>query len=406
MTLSHHLALSLALSLATSAHAAEGLPSREEMWKIIQQQQKQIESLMQSQQTTTEKVEETASKVEATADALDEQTTTTASASKTHIGGYGELHYNNLEDQSTGDKKKELDFHRFVLFFGHDFNDRTRFFSELELEHSIAGDGQNGEIELEQAYIEHDLTTNLAGKAGLFLLPVGILNETHEPNTFYGVERNQVEKNIIPTTWWAGGLALSGRFGSGFSWDTTATSGLFTSAEDSYKPRAGRQKVSKAVANDGALTGRLKWTGMPGIELSATLQYQGDITQGEDPTAGAATLFETHAAIQKGGLGLRALYAQWNLDGEGPASIGADKQDGWYIEPSWRFNPSIGIFARYEQWDNAAGNASDSEVAQTSLGASYWLNEHVVFKADWQDQDAPEGKKELDGFNLGLGYQF
>jgi len=145
---------------------------------------------------------------------------------------------------------------------------------------------------------------------------------------------------------------------------------------------------------------------MPGIELSATLQYQGDITQGEDTTAGAATLFETHAAIQKGGLGLRALYAQWNLDGEGPASIGADKQDGWYIEPSWRFNPSIGIFARYEQWDNAAGNTSDSEVAQTSLGVSYWLNEHVVFKADLQDQDAPEGKKELDGFNLGLGYQF
>jgi hypothetical protein len=407
MKLSQHLSLSVALLLAaSSAQAADDLPSREEMWKIIQQQQKQIDSLMKSQQTTSEKVEETATKVEATAEALDEKQTTTASASKTHIGGYGEMHYNNLEDQSTGDKEKLIDFHRFVLYFGHEFNERTRFVSELELEHAIAGDGQPGEIELEQAYVEHDLSNNLAGKAGLMLFPVGILNETHEPTTFYGVERNQVEKNIIPTTWWGGGLALTGKFGSGFSWDALATSGMNTSADNGYSIRKGRQKVSKATFNNGALTGRLKWTGMPGIELAASAQYQDDITQGEDPLAGAATLFETHAVIQKGGLGLRALYAQWNVDGEGPETIGADKQDGWYIEPSWRFNPSIGIFARYEQWDNAAGNATDSEYAQTSLGANYWLNEHVVFKADWQDQDAPEGKKELDGFNLGFGYQF
>ena len=407
MKLSQHLSLSAALLLAAStAQAADELPSREDMWKIIQQQQQQIDALMKSQQTTSEKVEETATKVEATAEALDEKQTTTASTSRTHIGGYGELHYNNLEDQASGDKKKEIDFHRFVLFFGHDFNERTRFFSELELEHAIAGDGQNGEIELEQAYIEHDLTSSMSGKGGLFLLPVGILNETHEPNTFYGVERNQVEKNIIPTTWWAGGLGLNGKFGKGFSWDASATSGLKTSADDNYVPRKGRQKVSNAVANNGALTGRLKWTGVPGVELAATLQYQGDMTQGEDPTAGAASLFETHAAIQKGAFGLRALYAQWDLDGEGPASIGADKQNGWYIEPAWRFNPSIGIFARYEQWDNAAGDASDSEYAQTSVGANYWLNEHAVFKVDWQDQDAPEGKKELDGFNLGIGYQF
>lgn len=401
--------LSLLLSaglLSMSAHsiAAGDMPSREEMWKIIQQQQKQIDVLMSQQKSSEAKIEETVSMVEATADAVDQKQT--ASVSKTHIGGYGELHYNNLEDQTSGTKKNEIDFHRFVLFFGHEFNEKTRFFSELELEHSIAGDSQNGEIELEQAYIEHDLSARLSGKAGLFLLPVGILNETHEPNTFYGVERNQVEKNIIPTSWWAGGLGLTGRFGSGWSWDAAATSGLKTSEVEKYQPRKGRQKVSKAVANNGALTGRLKWTGLPGLELAASFQYQDDITQGEDPLAGAATLAETHAVLERGAFGLRALYAQWNLDGEGPESIGADKQYGWYIEPSWRFNQAFGLFARYEQWDNTAEAEADSQYTQTSLGANYWLNEHVVFKFDLQDQDAPEGAKELDGFNLGVGYQF
>jgi len=392
------------LAISGGALARDDLPGREEMWKIIQQQQKQIDALMSQQKSSDAKIEETVSMVEATADAVDRKQT--ARASKTYIGGYGELHYNNLEDKSSNTDSNEIDLHRFVLLFGHDFNEKTRFFSEFELEHAIAGEGENGAAEIEQAYIEHDITTNLSGIAGLFLVPVGIINETHEPNTFYGVERNQVEKNIIPTTWRAGGLGLSGRFGKGWYWDTTVTSGLNTSEADRYKPRSGRQKVSEAVANNGAATGRLKWTGLPGLELAVSLQYQDDITQGNDPLAGSATLTETHAVLERGAFGLRALYAQWNMDGEGPASIGADKQYGWYIEPAWRINQTIGLFARYEQWDNTAGGQADSQYSQASLGANYWLNEHVVFKFDLQDQNAPEGKKELDGFNLGVGYQF
>ena len=44
------------------------------------------------------------------------------------------------------------------------------------------------------------------------LVPVGFLNEVHEPPTFYGVERNPVEKNVIPTTWWEGGIGISSRW--------------------------------------------------------------------------------------------------------------------------------------------------------------------------------------------------
>lgn len=61
--------------------------------------------------------------------------------SSTSIGGYGELHYNNLSD-GNGNTKKEVDFHRFVLFVNHEFNDRIRFFSELEIEHALVGGGK------------------------------------------------------------------------------------------------------------------------------------------------------------------------------------------------------------------------------------------------------------------------
>ena len=332
---------------------------------------------------------------------------------RTQIGGYGELHYNHLVDKAnleSAESRKRIDFHRFVLFFGHTFSDNLSFFSELELEHSLAGDGDDkpGEVELEQAYLDFRINDNNSLKAGVFLVPVGLLNETHEPNTFYGVERNNVEKNIIPSTWWEGGLLLSHQLRPGLSLDLGLHSGLSvdTSENGAYKIRSGRQKVANATASDLATTARLKWTGKPGLEVAATLQHQADITQSSDPTAGDALLAQTHVRYQQGPIGLRALYARWDLAGDGPKAIGADTQKGYFLEPSYRINQQFGLFARFSQWDNAAGNDTDSEYAQTDLGLNYWPHENTVVKVDYQNQSTPTNTKELDGFNIGIGYQF
>lgn len=408
--------------MAAFSVAQAAAPTNEEIWQKLQQIQDQLSDVQQQnkqlktenqglkrQVDSNEKLAKEANEaVEAVAVATEEAVKNVSLiGDKTSIGGYGELHYNNLNDQSDNDKDKdEIDFHRFVLFFGHEFTDDLRFFSELELEHSIAGEGKSGEIELEQAYIEYDINEQHRVKGGLFLTPVGIINETHEPQTFYGTERNPVEKNIVPATWWAAGAMFSGEIAEGFSYDVAATSGLNTKASKDYKVRSGRQKVSKAKAKDFAYTGRLKWTGVPGLEVAATVQYQEDITQSLDSAAGDATLFETHVVFQRGGFGLRALYATWDLDGDGPKSIGADEQTGWYIEPSYRISEHFGVFARYNEWDNQAGNSSDSEYEQIDLGINWWPHHDVVVKLDYQDQDAPKGKVELDGINIGLGYEF
>jgi len=260
-------------------------------------------------------------------------------------------------------------------------------------------------VELEQAYVEYDLTADQHIKGGVFLLPVGILNETHEPATFYGVERNPVETYIIPTTWWAGGVALNGEIAPGWSYDLAVHEGLNTSASSDYAVRSGRQKTSEADAHDLASTARVKWTGAPGVELAASVQYQENITQDNDPTAGEAWLFEVHADIRRGPFGLRSLYAFWDLDGSGPAAVGADEQTGFYVEPSYRINPQWGVFGRYNQWDNRAGDNSDSEQVQYNAGVNFWPHPDVVLKADVQMQDN-EGEKNDNGFNLGLGYQF
>jgi hypothetical protein len=356
------------------------------------------ETLRQENAELKARQEVTDEKVEAVADASMAATgVADVAAKKLHFGGYGELHYNNL------DSKEEIDLHRFVTYLGYDFTDKTRFFSELEVEHSIAGEGKAGEIEVEQAYIEHDLNDHSSFKFGLFLIPVGILNETHEPPTFYGVERNPVEKDIIPATWWEGGLGYSQRFGEGWSFDLALTSGLKTptSGSNAFKIRNGRQKVGKAKAENFAFTSRLKWTAIPGVEVAGTFQYQDDISQGA--LGVDATLFEVHTAIQKDAFGLRALYAFWDLSGAEPEALGRDEQEGFYVEPSFKLNDKFGIFARYSEWDNNAGSAFDTNKEQTDFGINYWLLPNVVLKADYMDQG---GAADNSGFNLGIGYSF
>ena len=400
------LSLAIAASLALSMQASlAGEPGDIEALKAqVAELQQQLQALSAKIEVANQQIEENTQTAEVVVAEVENLSIGSSFgdaswAENTRIGGYGELHYNNL------DSGKEIDFHRFVLFVEHEFSDRIRLFTELELEHSLAGDGKPGEVELEQAYIEVDLNDRLASKAGLFLVPVGILNETHEPPTFYGVERNEVEKNIIPTTWWEAGAGLSGRSDNGFSWDLALHSGLNTptSGSNAFKIRNGRQKVAEALAEDLAVTGRVKYTGVPGLELAATVQYQSDITQSTVAESASATLFEAHAAYTSGAFGLRALYAVWDVDSAAAAAIGRDKQEGFYIEPSWRINDAFGLFARYSEWDNEAGLSTSEATTQFDIGFNWWIHENVVLKADYENQG---GDKDVDGFNLGVGFQY
>ena len=396
------LAAFIGLNITAAAQAAT--PSAEEMWEIIQQQQEQISTLKEQLSNNDSRLSETEIIAEATISAVEQISLAPAASSKTTLGGYGEVHYNNLEkDDGSGDKN-EVDFHRFVLFTSHQFTDSIRFFSELEVEHSIAGDGQVGEVELEQAFIEWDISANQSAKAGLFLMPIGIINETHEPNTFYGTERNNVEKYIIPATWWEAGAALNGELAQGLSYDIAAHSGLFMD-DGEYKPREGRQKVGKAKADDMAFTGRLKYTAIPGLELATSVQRQNDVRQGEGEGI-SGTLIETHLAWQKNDFQLRALYAAWDFDTAiNDIKQGADEQTGFYIEPSYKLTDKIGVFARFSEYDNTAGSSVDSAVEQFDIGINYWLHPNVVFKMDYQDQDNNSGTGS-DGFNIGVGFSY
>ena len=413
----------LGFGIISVVSAAE-MSSPEQMWAMIQKQQMQIESLTnrvaaaESQTAKTEtkivsavsqvkqadaKIEATTAYVETLADRGGSASGGNAWYDRTSLGGYGEMHLNY------GNTDK-IDFHRWVLFIGHEFNDSMRMFSEFELEHSLSGDGKPGEVELEQAYAEFDLDENTRAKTGLFLLPVGLMNETHEPNTFYGVERNLVEKNIIPTTWWEGGASLSHTTDDGWSFDAALHSGLNTPTAGSkaFNIRSGRQKLAKASLKSGAATVRTKYTGIPGLELAVSGQFQQDIAQGTLAESIDAVLLTAHMDWSSGPWGFRALYARWDLGGAAPALLGRDEQFGYYLEPSYRFESEIGdwgIFGRFSTYDNSAGSAADTSNEYFDLGVNYWPHPNIVLKADVQFAQTANGADD-ETLNLGFGYMF
>ena len=382
---------------------AQGPQPTEPLVQQVQKLEEQIQSLRLD-------VEQSAKALEATADALEESLGNRAER-KVSIKGYGELHYNRL-DVNAGKNKRQLDFHRFVLFFGYHYSDRLRLISEVELEHALAGDGQPGEVELEQAYIEYDLSQHHRLRAGIFLVPVGYLNETHEPPTFYGVERNEVEKIILPTTWWAGGLGYSFAADNGLTFDLSIHEGLKIPADADARIRSGRQKTAEADGRHLAVTSRLRYTAVAGLELAASLQHQSDVTQASGDGIGAATLLSFQVDFRSGSWGLRSLYALWHIKtdaspaGQEVSAQGSHRQHGFYFEPSYRFNDNVGIFARYAQ---VRGGRLEDRFNQLSLGANFWPYEQVVLKIDYISRSHSESSqkdKNLKGINFGIGYYF
>ena len=177
-----------------------------------------------------------------------------------------------------------------------------------------------------------------------------------------------------------------------------------TTGNNAYRIRSGRQKVALAPANEPAFTGRVRFNGIPGVDVTAFGQYQNDITQTAGTEDNSAWMLGAAANLQRGGFGLRGLIASWQIDGDMVEAMGRDHQWGYFVEPSYTHQlgeaAKVGIFGRYNWYDFAGG-----EVEQYDVGVNFWPIDNVVFKADYS-HIKPENGEDQDVFNLGVGYSF
>jgi hypothetical protein len=351
------------------------------------------------------------------------------------IGGYGEMlleRFDHERQDGTGaGRPTQIDFVRNVLEVGYRFDDRLRFDSGIELEHAAAGGAAAGRVALEFACLDWALRCELGIRAGMLLVPVGLVNEWHEPPDRIGARRPDVEQRIIPTTWRAIGAGLFGELPVGLAYRAYLTEGLDASrfsAADGI--RDGRQDGSEARAVNPAFSGRLDWIGTPGLRVGVSA-YTGDSWQAAQPASGGlepqVTLADLHARFDWRGLKARSVFVRGWLDDAGDLSdalglTGSARLGqsfwGYYVETTYDVLPlaypgtPYGLlpYARFERTDtqdDVPAGIEDPANDRTTLttGLAFKPHPNVVLEVD-HEQRRNQARTGVGQWNAAIGYRF
>jgi hypothetical protein len=359
------------------------------------------------------------------------------------IGGYGEL----LVGQVREDADNIVDTQRVVLYFGYKFTDRIIFNSEIEFEHASTEtnvEGDSGEVSVEFALLDFLLWPELNLRGGLLLAPFGIINEVHEPTTFFGVFRPAVETQIIPTTWRENGLGIFGDIdlgaGGSINYRSYAMNSFDARGFRAVNNRGLRNRGVEARFNDIAWVSRVEYEPVPYVAIGASM-FLGNTGQNEtidndespfngDKLDGFFQMYEADIQLQYRGFEARGLFVYTTLDDgarinalndlTGDNSVGTE-QWGYYVVGAYnvlsladfssQFAQYLAPFVRWEQYDSQAkvptgfsrNPANDRN--DLTIGLNYKPIPNVVIKAEYQYLDSRANNSD-NQFNFGLGYVF
>lgn len=356
------------------------------------------------------------------------------------IGGYAEVYYRALVDDKKSSQSNTTDALRTVLYVGYKFTDSIIFNSEIEFEHGSTSsnlDGQSGSASVELAQLDFLWKDWMNFRGGLLLAPVGFINEVHEPPFFHGVQRPEVETQIIPTTWRENGLGFFGNYGETLEFRAYVMNGLDGRGASSSNLRSTRAKGNRARADDLAGVLRVDWTPTLDLLLGGSVYVGGFDQNRPDYPDSILTLWEVHAEYEWRGLELRGLFSMAHISNAGDltlalradpdAKIGgtdqtiAEEMLGFYVEAAydiggWLFPERgwyLAPFFRYEYYDTQHDTpsgplfSSDSTKQRSVFqpGISFKPHPNVVLKLDYRDFDQDDGRK-ADEVQIGMGLAF
>ncbi len=332
-----------------------------------------------------------------------------------HFHGYGELHYADTNKDGSSNK---MDKHRMVLGWTHRYNDRIRLNVEVDYEHAAK------EMELEFAFIDFLISDAFNVRVGTLLMPVGYLNEYHEPPLFYSVERPYVQKYVIPTTWQEGGAGIFGSLKHGINYRLYLVNSLDASKFTSSSGlRKGRHKGSEAPAENLALVGRLEYNGIKSLRLGLS-GYRGNTGH---KTAGlgdsGVTLIEADVRYWVKNLELTGLYSKIIIDDTKKLNavsnqVVGENILGFYVEAAYHIgklflpdNMNLVFFGRHEQFNTqdkvASGLTADpkNDLQVSTFGISYYPIKKVALKIDMENWKTGSGGT-WEQINTGLAYMY
>ena len=346
----------------------------------------------------------------------------------TKISGYGELDYIFRKENGNGNGGNTLDPRRVVLNVTSQLAEWIDFNSELEWEHGGSDGGPDGSISVEQAYLTFKINPALHVKSGVLLMPMGAINQNHEPVNFYSSDRPALDTYLIPSTWQEMGVGISGALHKKIDYQLMAVTGLDGTGFDAEKGlREGRQGFGKDSNRNFAVTGRLDVRPIENLITSLSV-YSGNSAPSGRPTA-----YTTIAAFDG-----RYRFSDFELAGE-YVHVYQDRPDvlnseigrnmsGYWVEGAWHALPASWkkgklanadavIFARFSEFNTQEGGAVDPSKTSgrfdrnyTTVGISFMPIQSVAIKADYQffgdHRSTGEIPVDNDKFQVTVGFIF
>ena len=337
------------------------------------------------------------------------------SKSPLSIGGYGEMyfsHFSETQKQGTPDEyTKKVDVYRFVPYIGYKFSDNIILNVELEFEHGGVEAGDGGEVIVEFMYLDFLLNKNFNVRLGHMLMPMGLINERHEPTLFNTVQRPNTSKLLIPSTWHESGAMVFGEITEGLNYKVAGTTGIDSSMTGKKWLRNGRGGSFENTDPSFGLTTRLDYTGINGLLVGASAYVDRDVN-----------MFDVHTDYKVGGFRAYGVYTQSTRDNEAAFNAGgnangeATDAKGGFINLGFDVltltsatNYKLPIFVQYESvnpQDELLGGGSVDSLDSITVGLNFFPHDQVVLKLDYVMQDSYESTPDTDIISASLGFVF
>jgi hypothetical protein len=351
------------------------------------------------------------------------------------IGGYAQIDYNQPLNKDFNQNGK-LDVHRMVMLFGYKFDKKTSFITEIEYEHVK-------EVYVEQAFLNYKVNQYINFRSGLLLIPMGIINEYHEPTTYNGVERPNLDGKIVPTTWREIGAGISGNLASlSLKYQLYVVNG-FNGYDGSAKfsgsngLRKGRQKGAESFLSSPNISTKIDYFGIANLKVGLAGYFgksQSTMFNGLDKNNSVAKESADSSVVGISMLGFDVRYNMQGIEIRGQfnyvALTNTDQYNaiggtdvgktmlGYYVEAGYNLFKLTNIsgkmvpFVRYEKYNTH--NSVDASVVKNdaynitnvTIGFSWQPITGAVYKIDYQvfsDETTLDPKKQL---NMGIGIWF
>jgi hypothetical protein len=207
------------------------------------------------------------------------------------IGTYGEVKFGMQQNPAAGGQwQNGFDAHRVVLLPTYAITPNIIFNAEIEFEHAGTGfdgdDKLHGTAEIEQVWVDFKIADAFNWRApGIDLIPIGYINEHHEPTQFYSVNRPELYNGLIPSTWKAGATSVYGRIAEGLTYTIQASTSLEDFGDD-FGTRTDANTVPQPVNGVGGYVAGIDGANGLGFSLPA----RGDFRQLSNDIAVAGQL--------------------------------------------------------------------------------------------------------------------